>query len=337
MAGNAVEPAMITGTAKTWQRQMREAWRDPEALLAYLGLDPEDVGLGSGGAFPFLVTRSFADRMRAGDAGDPLLRQVLPVALEGRSRPGFGTDPVGDAASRAVEGVLHKYHGRALLVVHGACPVHCRYCFRREFDYSEDGLHDGRLQVALDWVASNPEISEVILSGGDPLMLNDRRLGRLTDAICEIDHVRRIRIHSRVPIALPARIDAGLARWLEGIDRPVVVVVHANHAREFDADVFAAMTRLREKTSAVFNQAVLLAGVNDSPEALADLMETTFSCGVIPYYLHLLDRVAGSGHFEVDARRAARLVDALRRRLPGYLVPRLVRERAGDPYKLPVF
>ncbi|MGK7295910.1 MAG: EF-P beta-lysylation protein EpmB [Candidatus Wenzhouxiangella sp. M2_3B_020] len=333
---------MITAGAKTqgpaaWQQQMREAWRDPAALLADLDLDPEDVGLGVGEAFPFLVTRAFADRMRPGDPEDPLLRQVLPAALEERSPPGFGSDPVGDAASRPVEGVLHKYHGRALLVVHGACPIHCRYCFRREFDYAEDGLHVGRLRAALDYIASDPDITEVILSGGDPLMLNDRRLGGLTDAICGIDHVRRIRIHSRVPVVLPARIDEGFARWLAGVDRPVVVVVHANHAREFGADVFAAMDRLRGKAVAVFNQAVLLAGVNDSPEALVDLMETSFSCGVIPYYLHLLDRVAGSAHFEVDARRATLLVDELRRKLPGYLVPRLVRERAGEPYKLPVF
>jgi len=335
------DPDMIPAAPRplappNWQQEMRTAWRDPIALLRHLDLDPDALGVAPESGFGFLVTRSFANRMRRGDPDDPLLRQVLPTPAEGEPAPGFGRDPVGDGASRARTGVLHKYAGRALLVTTGACPIHCRYCFRREFDYRADRLDRARLGSAADWLAARPDITEVILSGGDPLMLGDDRLAAITDALAPVRQLRRLRIHTRVPVTLPARIDDELIAWLERLPWPVVVVIHANHAREFDADVGAAIARLRGAARAVFNQAVLLAGVNDNADALAELMETGFDAGAIPYYLHLLDRVRGAARFEVDPARAAPLVDTLRRRLPGYLVPRLVRERAGAPYKLPV-
>lgn len=323
--------------APQWQLQLRNAWRDPAELLRHLRLDPDAFTLTPSDRFPFLVTEAFASRMTPGDRDDPLLRQVLPQALEESAVPGFGPDPVGDVASRAAKGVLHKYHGRALLITTGACPIHCRYCFRREFDYAGDTLSAAALTEAVDYIAATPEVEEVILSGGDPLMLSNRKLQRLTDALAGIPHFRRLRIHSRVPVTLPARIDAGLIEWLQQLSRQVVVVVHANHHREFDAEVTMALSRLRRAGATVFNQAVLLAGVNDSAQTLTKLMETSFAAGAIPYYLHLLDRVSGSAHFEVDRPRAVELVDELRRRLPGFLVPRLVEERAGASSKLPVF
>ncbi len=319
-----------------WQTQMRSAWRDPHELLRHLGLDPSGFDIEADAGFDFLVTQAFAARMRAGDPDDPLLRQVLATTAERSAAHGFEDDPVGDRASRAQPGVLHKYAGRALLVTTAACPIHCRYCFRREFDYRADRLDRDRLASAVSWLGQRPDITEVILSGGDPLMLGDRRLGEITDALAELPHLKRLRIHSRVPVTLPARVDDGLIGWLESLPWTIVFVIHANHAGEFDASVAAAITRLHGPSAAVFNQAVLLAGVNDDVDSLADLMETGFEAGAVPYYLHLLDRVRGSAHFETDRERAVELVDALRRRLPGYLVPRLVRERAGTPYKLPV-
>ena len=323
--------------ALRWQAQLQQAWRDPAALLAHLGHDPGDFRLAGSSHFPFLVTRAFAERMKPGDPNDPLLRQVLPLAAENETRPGFGPDPVGDAESRALRGVLHKYRGRALLIATGACPIHCRYCFRREFDYAVDTLSGTALNEAMAYIKDHPDIEEVILSGGDPLMLSTEKLRRLTDNLARIPHFKRLRIHSRVPVTLPARIDAAFCDWLAGLDQQVVVVVHANHAREFGADVADGFARLRQAGATVFNQAVLLAGVNDTSDALAELMETGFAAGAIPYYLHLLDRVSGSAHFDVPREHAVRLMRDIRKRLPGYLVPRLVEERAGAPYKIPVF
>ena len=341
MAGNAVQLDMIPVDpgpkgAPRWQAQLQQAWRDPAALLKWLGHDPGDFGLAASSHFPFRVTQAFAERMTPGDPNDPLLRQVLPLAAENDSRPGFGPDPVGDADSRAVRGVLHKYRGRALLIATGACPIHCRYCFRREFDYAADTLSGPAIDEAIAYIAGHPDIEEIILSGGDPLMLATDKLRRLTDRLARIRHFRRLRIHSRVPITLPARIDTAFRDWLASLDRQVVVVVHANHGREFDADVADGLARLRQAGATVFNQAVLLAGINDTPAALAELMETGFAAGAIPYYLHLLDRVSGSAHFEVSRERGVNLISEMRRRLPGYLVPRLVEERAGQPYKIPV-
>ncbi|HMB39991.1 MAG TPA: EF-P beta-lysylation protein EpmB [Wenzhouxiangellaceae bacterium] len=341
MAGNAIQPDMIPVASRIkfgarWQAQLRTAWRDPPALLRHLGHDPGDFGLASGGTFPFLVTEAFAARMTPGDRDDPLLRQVLPLADEDLEMPGFGPDPVGDPASRAVKGVLHKYRGRALLITTGACPIHCRYCFRREFDYAGGALSSTALAEAVDYIAATPDVEEVILSGGDPLTLGNDKLRRLTDALSVVPHYRCLRIHSRMPVTLPARIDDDFIAWLEKLDRQVVMVVHANHANEFDSTVSGALARIRDAGATILNQAVLLAGVNDTVPALARLMETGFAAGALPYYLHLLDRVTGSAHFEVGRNRAVALMDELREQLPGYLVPRLVEERAGAASKLPV-
>jgi len=318
-----------------WREQLRQAFRHPGELLDYLGLGTEIHQDGPKSAFPMLVPRAFASRMQPGRRDDPLLRQVLPDRSETMTVPGFVSDPVGDQDSRRVRGLLHKYSGKALLISTGACAVHCRYCFRQHYPYADD--HLGRdLDPALAYIAAQPDIDEVILSGGDPLMLDTRRLAELTTRLAEIPGLRRLRIHTRLPVVLPDRIDSALCAWLNALPWPVVVVIHANHANEFDDQVDTAVDRLRATGAHVFNQSVLLAGVNDDERSLVELMERSFSAGVIPYYLHLLDRVAGAAHFDSVTADALHLHERLRVRLPGYLVPRLVREEAGAPYKLPV-
>ena len=328
----------VPAPALRWQQTWRDAVRDPRELLAMLGLDALADGLSDAAAeqFPLRVPRGFVARMRHGDPTDPLLRQVLPVLEEDRIVPGFGLDAVGDGAARRGGGVIHKYNGRALLIATGSCAVHCRYCFRRHYPYAEDTAAAAGWQEAVALIADDTSIHEVILSGGDPLSLADHKLAELTDALRGIPHLRRLRIHTRLPIVLPERVDAGLLAWLRGLPWPVAVVVHANHANEFDAAVDAALTALRDAGSTLLNQAVLLRGVNDSVEALAALCERGHAAGVLPYYLHQLDRVAGAAHFEVGDAEALALHAALAARLPGYLVPRLVREVAGAPGKTPL-
>ena len=321
-----------------WQALWRDAVRDPRELLALLGLEQLGGRLSEAAAaqFPLRVPRGFVARMRPGDPADPLLRQVLPVLDEERIVPGFALDAVGDGQARRGGGVIHKYNGRALLIATGSCAIHCRYCFRRHFPYAADTAAAAGWREAVALVAGDDSIHEVILSGGDPLALADHKLAELTDALRAIPHIRRLRIHTRLPIVLPERVDAGLLAWLYALPWPVAIVVHANHAREFDASVDAAMAALRATGATLLNQAVLLRGVNDSVEALAELCERSHAAGVLPYYLHQLDRVAGAAHFEVADDRALALHAALSARLPGYLVPRLVREIAGEPGKTPL-
>jgi L-lysine 2,3-aminomutase len=324
--------------AADWKRLWRDAVRDPAELLALLGLEGRVPGLSAEAAaqFPLRVPRGFVARMRHGDPHDPLLRQVLPLDEELRPMPGFGLDAVGDGAAKVGRGVIHKYRGRALLVTTGSCAIHCRYCFRRHFPYAEETAATGQWQEAVAAIRADAGIDEVILSGGDPLSLSTAKLAELTAQLATIPHLRRLRIHTRLPVVLPERVDRELTAWLHGLPWPVAVVLHANHANEFDADVDAAMARLRAAGATLLNQAVLLRGVNDSVEALATLSERGFAAGVLPYYLHQLDRVAGAAHFEVEDGRALALHAALMARVSGYLVPKLVREVAGDPGKRPL-
>lgn len=320
-----------------WQAELAQAYDRADRLLAHLGLDPADVPLPPAALqFPVRVPRGFAARMRPGDPRDPLLLQVLATADEAVMHPGFVADPVGDLASERSPGLLHKYPGRALLVTTGACAVHCRYCFRRNFPYGSHSAGPGHLAPALAAIAADTSIREVLLSGGDPLTLPDQRLGRLLEAITAIPHVARVRLHTRVPIVLPERVDEGLVGVLAGSRRPLVMVVHANHPREIDAQVGVALARLRACTAALLNQSVLLRGVNDDEATLAGLSEQLFAAGTLPYYLHQLDPVAGAAHFAVDDARAREIHQHLLARLPGYLVPRLVREIPGAPGKVPL-
>lgn len=321
-----------------WQQRWREAIRDPRELLRQLGLDPVELGVSdeAAGQFAVRVPQGFAARMRHGDRHDPLLRQVLPITDELKIVPGFSLDAVGDGAAKKATGVIQKYRGRALLVTTGSCAINCRYCFRRHFDYGTENAAREGWRDAVDAIAQDPDIDEVILSGGDPLSLATHKLVELTQALRQIPHLRRLRIHSRLPVVLPERVDDELAQWLGSLPWPVAFVIHANHANEFDATVDAAMARLREAGATLLNQAVLLRGVNDSIEALQALSERSFAAGVLPYYLYQVDRVEGVAHFEVDDNTAKDLHAQLTARLSGYLVPKLVREISGDSSKRPV-
>jgi len=321
-----------------WQQLWRQAIRDPAELLSRLGLEPAALGVSEAALQQFAqrVPEGFVARMRHGDPHDPLLRQVLPIDAEMRQVPGFSLDAVGDGAAKKATGVIQKYRGRALLVTTGSCAINCRYCFRRHFDYGTENAAKGGWQDAVRAIAEDPGIDEVILSGGDPLSLATHKLVELTDALRAIPHLRRLRIHSRLPVVLPERVDEDLVAWLGSLPWPLAFVIHANHANEFDASVDAALARLRAAGAQLLNQAVLLRGVNDSEDALAALSERSFAAGVMPYYLYQLDRVEGVAHFEVNDATAKALIAALTARLSGYLVPKLVRELPGDPSKRPV-
>jgi EF-P beta-lysylation protein EpmB len=330
------QPLPQPGRAR-WQLELARAYRDPRDLLRDLDLDPEPyvAGFAAGAPFPTLVPRPFVARMRSGDPDDPLLRQVLPVADEGRAAPGFVADPLAEQAG-ARPGLLHKYRSRVLVILRGGCAINCRYCFRRHFPYGDHALTRGALEEIVAYVGARPEVDEVILSGGDPLLTKDAELAAVVEALGELPQLRRLRIHTRLPITLPSRITPALVDLLGGAPWPTIVVFHTNHARELDAEVDGALRDLRGAGVTLLNQSVLLRGVNDSVEALAELSERLFEAGVLPYYLHLLDRVAGAAHFEVGEDEARALVAGLYRTLPGFLVPRLVREIAGEPSKVPI-
>lgn len=334
-------PRMITASVHpdqhhtpTWQQELAAAVTRPEELAEILGLPPESLAAASAaGQFPLRVPRSFLARIRRGDPHDPLLRQILPVAEELAEHPGYGADPVGERAAQRAPALLQKYRGRALLIATATCAVHCRYCFRREFPYADQS--DGpRWSEALAEIARDPSLEEVILSGGDPLSLSNARLVSLARALSAIPHIRRIRIHTRQPVVLPSRIDPGLLHWLRSASLPIVFVLHINHPREIDETVMQACSALRSTGVTLLNQSVLLAGVNDEADVLTELSQRLFQAGVLPYYLHALDPVRGAAHFAVPDERARSLAGALTARLPGYLVPRLVREVSGAPAKV---
>jgi EF-P beta-lysylation protein EpmB len=323
-----------------WQQELASAITDPAELLRRLELEPDllrdaldaSARLAAQG-FPLRVPESYVRRMRLRDPADPLLLQVLPLGREMLRPPGFVADPLGEGAARRAPALLQKYAGRALLISTGACAVHCRYCFRREHDYGADAV----LDEALSTIAADSRLEEIILSGGDPLVLGNRRLGALLERLRSLPHVRRIRIHTRTPIVLPSRVEPGLIATLAGPERSagpaLAIVLHANHAAEIDAEVATALRRLASCGAVLLNQSVLLRGVNDSGTALRTLSQALFAAGVLPYYLHLLDPVPGVAHYDVPLARARELMHELLASLPGYLVPRLVREQAGAPGK----
>ncbi|OSM02495.1 EF-P beta-lysylation protein EpmB [Magnetofaba australis] len=288
-------------------------------------------------AFPVRVSDAFAARINWDDPHDPLRAQVWPDARELDAAPGFTADPLAEAEATRAPGLIQKYAGRALLLAGRACPIHCRYCFRRHQPAAERLRGPQSWAPALAEIAEDASLAEIILSGGDPLMLEAAPLGELMAQLGRIAHVRRVRIHSRVPVADPARVDAGLVAAMAASGRQTVLVIHANHARELDAASAAALRRCREAGITLLNQSVLLAGVNDDAETLAELSEALMERGVLPYYLHQLDPVAGAAHFAVSDERALALMEALRARLPGYLVPKLVREIPGEAGKTALF
>lgn len=322
----------------SWQKELAGCITDPLELLRLLDLPPNLSGAAQAAAhaFPLRVPRSFVARMERGNPHDPLLLQVLPLAREQDSAPGFHVDPVGDLPARTETGLLHKYTGRILAVTTGACAVHCRYCFRRHFPYSEHSLSRGAWDEALAHIRHDTSLSEVILSGGDPLTLSDAKLAELVQSLAAIAHVQRVRVHSRLPVVLPSRVTRGLVAALTATRLIPIMVIHANHAHELDHTVHAALTLLRENHITLLNQSVLLRGINDHADTLTALSERLFVCGVLPYYLHALDRVSGAAHFNVSDDHMHAVYQQLQARLPGYLVPKLVRELAGAASKTPI-
>jgi len=320
---------------KNWQQQLSEAFNSIEDLCHYLHLPIDALPVSNTAAtnFPIRVPLSFATCMEKGNSDDPLLKQVLPTQEELIAYPGFNNDPVGDLQAAAQTGVIHKYHGRVLLINTGSCAINCRYCFRRNFPYSELQLSKQSELAAINYIRQDRSLSEVILSGGDPLLLNDTRLAKLLEQLDDIEHIKRIRIHSRLPIVLPARITDEFIKTLQKSSKQIVIVVHCNHANEINNRVITAFNTLKAHGITLFNQSVLLKGVNDRVDTLCALSEKLFHHGVIPYYLHLLDKAAGTGHFEVTETQAVELIKEVQATLPGYLVPKLVKEVAGENSK----
>lgn len=323
---------------ENWKTELANAISSPLELLRLLDLHETPLAqqLDASPDFRLRVPRGFVAKMKKDDLDDPLLRQVLPLAKENIELPGYLSDPVGDLASEVVPGVLHKYQGRALLVTTGACGIHCRYCFRRHFPYGDSNPSTEQWQQALNYIRNTPSINEVILSGGDPLSLTDQKLADLVAEIDQIQHIKRLRIHTRMPVILPERIDDQFLDWISSTRLKTIMVIHANHANEIDDRLGDAMAKLDRANVTLLNQSVLLRGINDSPESLIMLSERLFGVGVLPYYLHLLDPVQGAAHFDVDRELAVELMNKVRVQLPGYLVPKLVWEKPGAGSKITI-
>lgn len=318
-----------------WQSLLRDAISDPTALCQRLSLPAESASAiaQACATFPLRVPEPYLQRMQLGDPTDPLLLQVLPQAAELLEQPDFTSDPLDERQHNPVPGLVHKYRSRVLLISTSMCAVHCRYCFRREFPYQDNRNSRLEWQQALHYIRQHTELNEVILSGGDPLSLPDKQLAWLTEHIAAIPHITRLRIHTRLPVVIPQRLTDSLLHTLSNSRLQAVMVLHCNHPNEIDASVADAIGRLRRAGITVLNQSVLLANINDNADTLADLSERLFAAGCLPYYLHVLDKVKGSHHFALDDQRAVAIHRKLQALLPGFLVPRLVRENAGKPSK----
>jgi len=318
-----------------WKTELRRAVTKPEELLGLLEL-PKSRWLNgarqAAGQFPLKVPRGFVSRMEKGNPADPLLLQVLPLAEELNEAEGYKKDPVGDGASTPVAGLIHKYHNRALLISTGACAVHCRYCFRRHYPYNTSHANGSQIEDIHQYLNSHSELNEVILSGGDPLMLDDPQLAHLLQTISGIPHIRWIRIHSRLPIVLPERVTEQLLQTLSNY-KPVTLVIHCNHPNELDAQVNQALLSLHRFGIRLYNQSVLLRGVNNKAETLCELSHQLYAARVQPYYLHCLDRVQGAAHFDMSENEIVTLYREIQAELSGFLLPKLVREIPGQPSK----
>ena len=318
-----------------WQLELANAITSVDELLYELELEQFENRLVRNSAFRLRVPRAYVKKMQKGNADDPLLMQVLPVTAE-NALSGF-TDPVGDLNAMVTPGLLHKYQGRALLLATGACAIHCRYCFRRHFPYSASNPRKNEWKQALDYLHTHDDIHEVILSGGDPLVLDNAKLAQLFTALEYIPHIQWLRIHTRLPVVLPSRIDDDLITLLQKLRFKISLVIHANHANELMIDELEALQRLNSSGITLLNQSVLLKGVNDCTTSLATLSKRLYEAGVLPYYLHMLDPVQGAMHFDVPQSRAIEILNTLKNELPGYLLPRLVREIQGEASKTAIF
>ncbi|MBK1885308.1 EF-P beta-lysylation protein EpmB [Marinobacter sp. DY40_1A1] len=335
----SIEARLSGDDNRSWQQLLSDSITSPQELLSRLRL-PADKWLAGAEAghqlFQLRVPEPFLDRMEKGNPADPLLRQVLPLHAETSAAQGFVTDPLQEDGAIQTTGLIRKYRSRALLMVTGQCAINCRYCFRRHFPYGEQRLSPADRQQVLDTLAASPEINEIIFSGGDPLAVNDQLLSQWASAISSIPHIRRIRIHTRLPVVIPQRVCDALLKWISNTPVQVVMVLHINHPAEINQPTRRAMGYLRAAGVTLLNQSVILRGVNDDAEVLENLSETLFDAGIMPYYLHAFDPVAGAQHFDVTDEEARLLVKDLLSRLPGFLVPRLVREVPGKPAKTPI-
>lgn len=325
---------------QNWQAQMSDLITDPAELLNILQLSPAQLLSGAilaSSQFKLRVPRAFVDKMRVGDPLDPLLLQVLPHHLELEQHTGYVTDPLGEEAANQLPGVLHKYKSRFLLTLTGACAVHCRYCFRRHFPYQANLPKENDWLAMQQYLLDHPEINEVILSGGDPLTLSNRKLALWFERLESLPQIKTLRIHSRVPIVIPHRIDDEFLQLLANRKFQIVLVVHANHANELDDFTCAQLKSVAAQQIWVFNQAVILNKVNDSAACLVDLSQRLFQAQVMPYYLHVLDKVQGAHHFDMQPEKIDLIYQELLASLPGYLVPKLVREIAGENNKTPLY
>ncbi len=322
----------------TWQQQLQNAFTDLHDLCDFLQLSVHEATfLSSHKNFPIKVTRDYANCMKKGDPNDPLLLQVVPQHAEKLNAPGFMADPVGDLQATIQPGIIKKYTGRLLLITTAACAIHCRYCFRRNFPYADNQLTTSQIDTTIDTIHQQNDIHEIILSGGDPLVINDDRLQLIISKLEAIPHLKRIRFHTRLPIVLPDRVTPKLLDVISNAKKQIVFVVHANHANELSNKVTRNCMQLSQAGALMLNQSVLLKHINDSSQALCELSESLSQCGIQPYYLHLLDKAQGTAHFEVSTKTARTLMEKVHSQLPGYLVPKLVREVTGDTYKRPVF
>lgn len=322
-----------------WQSELARSFTRPQTLLSYLNIPLEkfEDGFEARRLFPMRVPRAFADRMEVGNAHDPLLQQVLPRIEEFQEFEEFSADPLAEKSATLIPGMLHKYQSRVLLIFRGGCAIHCRYCFRRHFPYADNAINSQRLQDIVDYIKAHPKINEVILSGGDPMMASDNHLAKLIKTLEQLPQIKRLRIHSRLLITLPSRIHPGLVTILQQTSLHIIIVVHVNHANEIDRSVHEAFSPLRSLANVtLLNQSVLLRGINDTSTQLAQLSEAVFSVGILPYYLHLLDKVQGSAHFFVDDSKAKQLMRELYLQLPGFLVPKLMREDPNQASKTPI-
>lgn len=326
-----------TQSREDWLQQLADVITEPAELLEYLALSdsPEwQKGHDARRLFALRVPYAFARRMKKGDPNDPLLLQVMTSASEFIATPGYSTDPLEEQDDAiAVPGLLHKYINRALLLVKGGCAVNCRYCFRRHFPYQENQGNKANWRHALDYIRQQPELDEIIFSGGDPLMAKDHELAWLLDEIEAIPHIKRLRIHSRLPVVIPARITEALTKRFSQSRLQILLVTHVNHANEIDPEFCDAMTRLKRANVTLLNQGVLLRGVNDNADTLAKLSNALFDAGIMPYYLHVLDRVQGAAHFMVPDDEARLIMRELMTKVSGYMVPKLTREIGGEPSK----
>ncbi len=319
---------------RQWQKELSESITEPEVLLKQLELPLESFlpDIPARRLFPMRVPQSYINRMTPGDPQDPLFLQVMPLRQEFEQHPGYMTDPL-EEQDTELPGLLHKYRSRVLLMFKTGCAINCRYCFRRHFPYDDNQINHKTRQAVLDYLKKHPEVNEVILSGGDPLMASDEQLSRFIDALTEIPHIKRLRIHSRLPVVIPSRITTKFASLLSNAPFKTILVFHINHPNEINDELAAAVSQLHHANITLLNQAVLLKGINDDVEVLAALSELLFDNRIMPYYLHVLDKVEGAEHFDMEERRAVMLYKQLMATLPGFLVPKLVREIGGEANK----